>query len=96
MEKTAFWKTHWPLKGVNRARTNQSSVSAVICESCCDSVTARGSRLGISAGPWVHHRYIDSVIYLVPLHGTKSAACWKPWSDGRSGDGGITPFCFFW
>jgi hypothetical protein len=28
--------------------------------------------------------------------GMKSAACWKQWSEGRSGDGGTTLFCFSW
>jgi uncharacterized protein (DUF2237 family) len=62
------------------------SVSAVICEFCCDSVTARGSRLATSAELWERRRYIDSMMCPVPSHGMTSAACWKRWSEGRFGD----------
>ena len=44
---------------------------------CCGSVTARESRVGISAEPWELQRYIDSTMCHVPSRGMKSAACWK-------------------
>jgi hypothetical protein len=74
----------------------RASVSAVICESCCGSVTARESRVGISAEQWELHRYIGSAMCHVPSPGMKSAACWKQWSEERFEDGGTTLFCFFW
>lgn len=70
--------------------------SVVICGYCCGSVTVKGLRTGISAERLECHRYIVWTMCLVPSPGMKFAACWTPWSEERSGDGGTTPFCFFW
>jgi len=57
---------------------------------------ARVSPLGISVEPWGHHRYIDSVIYLVhcmrcsPPHAGSPGATYDP------GTAGLRHFCFFW